>query len=62
MADPAQPRILDDLLIAVGPDLDRLQRKIDRQEAAILALRRAYGVNGERRGKSTGDVEPAGAV
>lgn len=40
--------ILDDLLISVGPDLDRLRRRIERQEAAILALRRAYGVNEER--------------
>lgn len=28
--------------------LDRLRRKIDRQEAAILALRRKYRVNAER--------------
>ena len=48
-ADEAEyRRILDDLLLAVGPDLDRLRRKIERQEAAILALRQAYGVNEER--------------
>lgn len=41
-------RILDSLLVAVGPDLERLRRKIDRQEAAIQSLRRKYGVNEER--------------
>lgn len=46
--EAAYLRILDDLLVAVGPDLDRLRRKIHRQEAAILTLRRAYGVNEER--------------
>lgn len=41
-------RVLDRLLVVAGPDLDRLQRKIDRQEAAILALRQKYRVNAER--------------
>lgn len=41
-------RTLDDLLVVAGPDLERLRRKIDRQEAAILALRRKYRVNVER--------------
>lgn len=48
-ADEAEyRRVLDRLLVVVGPDLDRLRRKIDRQEAAILALRRKYRVNEER--------------
>lgn len=48
-ADEAEyRRVLDRLLAAAGPDLDRLRRKIDRQEAAILALRRKYRVNAER--------------
>jgi hypothetical protein len=41
-------RILDDLLEVSGSDLERLRRKIDRQEAAIETLRRKYGVNEER--------------
>ncbi|WP_245337324.1 hypothetical protein [Shinella sp. HZN7] len=41
-------RILDDLLKAAGPDLDRLRRRIVRQEAAIEALRRKYRVNEPR--------------
>jgi hypothetical protein len=48
-ADEAEyRRVLADLLEVSGPDLDRLQRKIDRQNAAIEALRRKYGVNTER--------------
>ncbi|TWG96306.1 hypothetical protein L598_002700000360 [Mesorhizobium sp. J18] len=48
-ADEAEyRRILDDLLSVSGPDLDRLQRKIERQNAAIEALRHKYGVNEER--------------
>ena len=48
-ADEAEyRRVLDRLLVVAGPDLDRLRRKIDRQEAAILALRRKYRVNAER--------------
>jgi hypothetical protein len=43
-ADEAEyRRILDDLLKASGPDLDRLRRRIVRQEAAIDTLRRKYG-------------------
>lgn len=41
-------RVLDGLVLVAGPDLDRLRRKIDRQETAILALRRKYRVNAER--------------
>lgn len=48
-ADEAEyRRVLDRLMAVVGPDLDRLRRKIDRQEAAILTLRRKYRVNAER--------------
>ncbi|ADZ68750.1 hypothetical protein SL003B_0315 [Polymorphum gilvum SL003B-26A1] len=46
--EAAYRRILDELLEAVGPDLDRLRRRIDRQEAAIEALRRKYRVNEPR--------------
>jgi len=41
-------QVLDRLMAVAGPDLDRLRRKIDRQEAAILTLRRKYRVNAER--------------
>ncbi|CDN94501.1 MULTISPECIES: hypothetical protein [Rhizobium/Agrobacterium group] len=45
-ADEAEyRRILDGLLAIAGPDLDRLRRRIGRQDAAIAALRRKYGVN-----------------
>jgi hypothetical protein len=48
-ADEAEyRRILDDLLKASGPDLDRLRRRIVRQEAAIDTLRRKYGVDAPR--------------
>lgn len=48
-ADEAAYRhILDELLIVVGPDLERLRRKIARQDAAIEVLRRKHGVNEER--------------
>lgn len=48
-ADEAEyRRILDELLEAVGPDLDRLRHRIGRQEAAIEALRRKYRVNEAR--------------
>jgi len=48
-ADEAEyHRVLDEVLESVGPDLGRLRRRIDRQEWAILALRRKYGVNEER--------------
>ncbi|GEC15851.1 hypothetical protein [Nitrobacter winogradskyi] len=45
-ADEAEyRRVLDGLLAIAGPDLDRLRRRIGRQEAAVAALRRKYGVN-----------------
>lgn len=48
-ADEAAYRhVLDELLIVVGPDLERLRRKIKRQDAAIEALRRKRRVNEER--------------
>ncbi|MEO5326420.1 hypothetical protein PV773_24185 [Mesorhizobium sp. CC13] len=48
-ADEAEyGRVLDGLLAVAAPDLDRLRRKIDRQEAAIEALRRKCRVNAER--------------
>ncbi len=48
-ADEAEyHRVLDELLERVGPDLERLRRRIDRQDAAIKALRRKYGVNEAR--------------
>jgi hypothetical protein len=54
-ADEAEyRRIIDDLLVVTGPELDRLRRRIDRQEAAIEALRRKYGVNEERPSFSSG--------
>lgn len=48
-ADEAEyRRVLEYLMAVAGPDLDRLRRKIDRQEAAIERLRRKYRVNVER--------------
>ncbi|MGB3830314.1 MAG: hypothetical protein WA975_00450 [Mesorhizobium sp.] len=48
-ADEAEyRRILDEALATVGPDLERLRRRIDRQDAAIEAMRRKYGVNEDR--------------
>jgi len=48
-ADEAEyRRVLDRLMAIAGPDLDRLRRKIERQEAAILVLRRKYRVVAER--------------
>ena len=48
-ADEAEyHRVLGELLERVGPDLERLRRRIDRQDAAIKALRRKYGVNEAR--------------
>lgn len=59
-ADEAEyRRVLDRLLVVARADLDRLRRKIDRQEAAILALRRKYRVNARDRSASTGSVVPA---
>ena len=43
-ADEADYRlVLDELLVIRGHDLDRLRRKIVRQDEAIVALRRKYG-------------------
>lgn len=41
-------RILDRLTDNAAADLDRLRRKIERQDAAIEALRRKYRVNAQR--------------
>ncbi|SMH26292.1 hypothetical protein [Mesorhizobium australicum] len=41
-------RILDRLTDSAAADLDRLRRKIERQDAAIEALRRKYRVNAGR--------------
>jgi hypothetical protein len=41
-------RILDRLSDNAAADLDRLRRKIERQDAAIEALRRKYRVNAGR--------------
>lgn len=46
--DAEYGRVLGELLAMSGPDLGRLRRKIERQDAAIEALRREYGVNEER--------------
>ncbi|SOC48021.1 hypothetical protein SAMN05892877_13533 [Rhizobium subbaraonis] len=43
-------RVLDGFLLVSGPDMDRLRLRIERQEAAIEALRRKYGVNAQRPG------------
>ncbi|MEO5322849.1 hypothetical protein PV773_05945 [Mesorhizobium sp. CC13] len=48
-ADEAEyRRVLDAMLSVTGPELDRLRRRADRQDAAIEALRRKYRVNEER--------------
>ena len=44
----ADPRVLDEMLSVTGPEIERLRRRIARQDAAIEALRRKYGVNAER--------------
>ena len=50
-ADEAEYRlVLANLLVTCGHDLDCLRRKIMRQDEAILAFRRKYGVNADRRG------------
>lgn len=36
------------MLSVTGPELDRLRRRAERQDAAIAALRRKYRVNEER--------------
>lgn len=41
-------QILDQLIDNAAADLDRLRRKIERQDAAIEALRRKYRVNAAR--------------
>lgn len=41
-------RILNRLTDNAAADLDRLRRKIERQDAAIEALRRKYRVNAQR--------------
>ena len=41
-------RMLDRLTDSAAADLDRLRRKIERQDAAIEALRRKYRVNAQR--------------
>lgn len=40
--------ILDQFTDAAGSELERLRRKVERQDAAIETLRRKYGVNEER--------------
>lgn len=48
-ADEAEyRRVLDDIMVATGPELDRLRRRAERQDAAIEALRSKYRVNAER--------------
>lgn len=42
-------RILTQLTESVGAELHQLRRKAQRQDAAICALRRKYGVNIHRR-------------
>lgn len=41
-------RMRDDLFRTAAAELDRLHRRIERQDAAVEALRRKYGVNTER--------------
>ncbi|CAM5278380.1 hypothetical protein ATER59S_00359 [Aquamicrobium terrae] len=41
-------RFLDQFIDAAAADLERLRRKIERQDAAIEALRRKYRVNAMR--------------
>lgn len=41
-------QILDGMTHSAAADLDRLRRKVERQDAAIEALRRKYRVNAER--------------
>jgi hypothetical protein len=48
-ADEAEyRRVLDAMLVVTGPELDRLRRRAERQDAAIENLRRKYRVNAER--------------
>ena len=46
--ETAYRRVLDEMLSVTGPEIERLRRRIARQDAAIEALRRKYGVNAER--------------
>ncbi len=46
--EEAYLRFLDRLVDNAAADLNRLRRKVDRQDAAIEALRRKYRVNAER--------------
>ncbi len=46
--EEAYRQVLDRLTNDAGVDLDRLKRKVERQDAAIEALRRKYRVNAER--------------
>jgi hypothetical protein len=46
--EDAYRSILDRLIRNAAADLDRLRRKIERQDAAIEALRRKYRVNAAR--------------
>jgi hypothetical protein len=48
-ADEAQyRRVLDAMLTVTRPELERLRRRAERQDAAIEALRRKYRVKDER--------------
>jgi cytochrome c556 len=46
--EAAYLRALDRLTDNAAADLDRMRRKIERQDAAIEALHRKYRVNAER--------------
>ena len=46
--EEAYLQALDRLIEDAAADLDRLRRKIDRQDTAIEAVRRKYRVNAER--------------
>jgi len=46
--EDAYLRILDRLLDYAAADLERLRRKVERQDAAIEAIRRKYRVNAMR--------------
>lgn len=41
-------RILGELMDRAAAEIDRLRRRTERQEAAIMSLRSKYGVNAER--------------
>lgn len=46
--EEAYRQVLDSLTDNAAADLDRLKRKVERQDAAIEALRSKYRVNAER--------------